>query len=68
MAEHLELIRQQAFSLRQSGERRWRITALPLALTRVSRNQAHVQQPLLDEFAAEQIVSPPQKAFAATIA
>ncbi len=69
LVRHLELIEQQGFSLRNPGDLTWQITAVPLPLTAPHcPGPEHALQRLLDEFAAEQIVSSPQQAVAATIA
>ena len=69
MLEHRELLSKHGFVISRQRERNWEIHALPHTLARErSPNPAHVLQKLLDEFAAEQVVSPPQQAMAATIA
>ena len=69
LVQHLELIEQQGFSLRSLGDLTWQINAVPLPLTAPHcPGPDHALQRLLDEFAAEQIVSSPQQAVAATIA
>ena len=69
LVQHLELIEQQGFSLHRLDELTWQINALPLPLTAPHcPRPEHVLQRLLYEFAAEQIVSSPQQAVAATIA
>ena len=69
LVQHLELIEQQGFSLRSLGDLTWQINALPLPLTAPHcPRPEHALQRLLDEFAAEQIVTSPQQAVAATIA
>ncbi len=69
LVEHLTLIEQQGFSLQHLGELTWQINAIPLPLTAPHcPGPERVLQQLLDEFAAEQIISSPQQAIAATIA
>ncbi len=69
LVQHLELIEQQGFSLQHLGDLTWQINALPLPLTAPHcPGPEHALQRLLDEFAAEQIVSSPHQAVAATIA
>ncbi len=69
LGQHLELIEQQGFSLQQLGDLMWQINAVPLPLTAPHcAGPVHALQRLLDEFAAEQIVTSPQQAVAATIA
>ena len=69
LVQHLGLIEQQGFSLQPLGDLTWQITAVPLPLTAPHcPGPEHALQRLLDEFAAEQIVSSPQQAVAATIA
>ena len=67
--EHLELIEQHRFGIDRLYGTNWQINAPPLPLTASLHSEPeHALQRLLDEFAAEQIISPPQQAFAATIA
>ena len=69
LVRHLKLIEQQGFSLQRLGDLTWQINAVPLSLTAPHCPEPeHALQRLLDEFAAEQIVSSPQQAVAATIA
>ena len=69
LGQHLEIIEQQGFSLQHLGDLTWQINAVPLPLTAPHcPGPEHALQRLLDEFAAEQIVSSPQQAVAATIA
>ena len=69
LVQHLELIEQQGFSLQRLGDLTWQINAVPLPLTAPHcPGPEHALQRLLDEFAAEQIISSPQQAVAATIA
>ena len=69
LVQHLEIIEQQGFSLQRLGDLTWQINAVPLPLTAPHcPGPEHARQRLLDEFAAEQIVSSPQQAVAATIA
>ena len=69
LVQHLELIEQQGFSLRSLGNRTWQINALPLPLTAPhSPGPEQALQRLLDEFAAEQIISSPQQSVVATVA
>ncbi|MDE2785720.1 MAG: DNA mismatch repair endonuclease MutL [Chloroflexota bacterium] len=69
LVQHLELIEQQGFSLQHLSDLTWQINALPLPLTAPHcPKPEHALQQLLDEFAAEQIITSPQQAIAATIA
>ena len=69
LGQRLELIEQQGFSLKHLGSLTWQINAVPLPLTAPHcAGPEHALQRLRDEFAAEQIVSSPQQAVAATIA
>lgn len=69
LVQHLDLIEQQGFRLQPLNDRHWQINALPLSLTASHcPKPEHVLQRLLDEFAAEQIISSPEQAVAATIA
>ncbi len=69
LVQHLEVIEQQGFSLQHLGDLTWQINAVPLPLTAPHcPGPEHALQRLLDEFAAEQIISSPQQAVAATIA
>ena len=69
LTQNLELIEQQGFSLRSLGDLTWQINAVPLPLTAPHcAGPVHALQRLLDEFAAEQIVTSPQQAITATIA
>ena len=69
LVQHLELVEQQGFELQRLSDPHWQINALPLALTAAHcPSPEHILQQLLDEFAAEQIVSSPHLAIAATIA
>ena len=69
LIQNLELIEQQGFELQPLNDLCWQINALPLPLTAPHcPRPEHILQRLLDEFAAEQLVSSPQQAVAATIA
>ena len=69
LVQHLEIIEQQGFSLQRLDDLTWQINAVPLPLTAPHcPGPEHALQRLLDEFAAEQIISSPQQAVAATIA
>ena len=69
LEKHLELIEQQGFILFQIKDQLWQINALPLPLTaKHCPRPEHTLQRLLDEFAAEEVISSPQQAVAATIA
>ena len=69
LMEHRELIEQQGFELQPINDLCWQINALPSYLTATHcPRPEHALQRLLDEFAAEQLVSTPQLAIAATIA
>ena len=69
LLQHLQLIEQQGFGLQRLGDLTWQINAVPLPLTAPHcPGPEHALQRLPDEFAAEQIVSSPQQAIAATIA
>ena len=69
LVQHLEIIEQQGFSLQRLGDLTWQINAVPLPLTASHcPGPVHALQRLLDEFAAEQIVTSPQRAVAAIIA
>ena len=69
LIQNLELIEQQGFELQLLNHLCWQINALPLPLTAPHcPRPEHILQRLLDEFAAEQLVSSPQQAVAATIA
>ena len=69
LVQHLELIEQQGFSLQRLGDLTWQINAVPLPLTAPHcPGPVYALQRLLDEFAAEQIISSPQQAITATIA
>ena len=69
LEENLELIAEQGFALQQVGDLQWEINAVPLPLTAPHcPGPEQALQRLLDEFAAERVVSSPQQAIAATIA
>ena len=69
LVQHLELVEQQGFELLRLGDPHWQINALPMALTAAHcPRPEHILQQMLDEFAAEQIISSPHQAIAATIA
>ena len=69
LVQHLALIEQQGFQLQPLNDLCWQINALPLSLTAPHcPRPEHVLQRLLDEFAAEQVISSPEQAVAATIA
>ena len=69
LTEHLDLITEQGFTLQQIGDLQWEISAVPLPLTTPHcPGPDQALQRLLDEFTAEQLVSSPQQAIAATIA
>ena len=69
LIQNLELIEQQGFEPQPLNDLCWQINALPLPLTAPHcPRPEHILQQLLDEFAAEQVVSSPQQAVAATIA
>ena len=69
LVDHQDLISEHGFELRHLHNQLWEITALPQPLTRDrSPSAGHAIQKMLDEFAAEQIISSPQQAIAATIA
>ena len=69
LIQHLDLIEQHGFKLQPLNNLSWQINALPASLTAPHcPNPAHTLQRLLDEFAADQIINPPEQAIAATIA
>ena len=69
LVQHLELIKRQGFQLQHLNDLSWQINALPLPLAAPHcARPDHALQRLLDEFAAEQLVSSPHQAIAATIA
>ncbi len=69
LIDNQDLISQHGFEFHHLHHQIWEITALPQPLTQDrSPSAEHAMQKLLDEFAAEQIISSPQQAIAATIA
>ena len=69
LVNHQDLISQHGFEFHHLHDQSWEITALPQSLTRDrSPSAEHAMQKMLDEFAAEQIISSPHQAIAATIA
>ena len=69
LIDNQDLISQHGFEFHHLHDHIWEITALPQPLTRDhSPSAEHAMQKLLDEFAAEQIISSAQHAIAATIA
>ena len=64
-----ELIEQQGFQLQPLNDLCWQIDALPMPLTAPHcPRPEHVLQRMLDEFAAERLITSPHRAIAATIA
>ena len=69
LVDHQDLISEHGFEFRHLHDHLWEVTALPQPLTRDhSPSAEYALQKLLDEFAAEQVISSPQQAIAATIA
>ena len=69
LIEHEELIREHGFQFNRITDQIWDVTAIPEPFTQQRNpNPVNAFQKMLDEFAAEQIVSSPNQAISATIA